>query len=209
MTYAKIIDGEVAAYPYTERDLRRDNPQTSFPRVIDMPSMDRFGVVEVQPNPAPVTTAGQIAEEVGPVLVEGQWEQGWRVRNKTGVELAEAKLAKWRIARRLRDQAIEAGVTVPGLGTFDSDDASRANINGAVTMALVAATLSQPFAIGWKLADNSVAQLDGQTMIGAGVAVGQHVAAAHAKAQALGLAIDAAGSFAELEAINIEEGWPG
>jgi hypothetical protein len=122
--------------------------------------------------------------------------------------LAVAKAAKWEQAKAERDRRIAAGCAVPGIGTFDSDDPSRSNITGAVTMALIAQAAGQPFSIGWKLADNTVATLDAAQMIGAGVVVGQYVAACHANAQALGQAIEAAGTIAALGDINIGAGWP-
>lgn len=121
--------------------------------------------------------------------------------------LDDLKAAIWERAKQLRDAAIDAGVDVIGIGRFDSDPPSRVNINGAVTMALLAQMNSQPFAMTWKLQDNSLAELDAAQMIGVGAAVGQHVAACHAHAQTLGLAIQAAADHAALAAIDIEAGW--
>lgn len=120
----------------------------------------------------------------------------------------DRKAAMWAEAKRLRDSAIDAGVPVAGIGIFDSDDQSRANISGAVTMALLAQLNAQAFSIGWKLADNTVTTLSGPQMIGAGVAVGQHVSECHEVAQGLGLAIDDAASHAALDAIDVTVGWP-
>lgn len=122
--------------------------------------------------------------------------------------LDDAKAALWSIVKTVRDQHIDGGVSVPGIGTFDSDPLSRSNINGAVTGALVAGQLGQPFEVSWKLADNSIETLDGPAMIAAGMAVMQHVAACHANSQVLGTAIMAAPDGAALDAINIGVGWP-
>lgn len=121
--------------------------------------------------------------------------------------LASRKAALAEALKRRRDAAIEAGVTVPGIGTFDSDLASRTNINGSVVMALIAQQAGQAFSMPWKLADNSMATLDAAKMIAAGLAVGRYVAAAHANAQALGAAIRTANSHSALDAINIDGGW--
>lgn len=122
--------------------------------------------------------------------------------------LDDAKAAKWTAAKVNRDARIDAGVTVPGIGTFDSDGISRNNITGAVTMALIAQGAGAPYSITWKLADNTVATLTAAQMIGVGVAVGQYVAACHARAQTLGLAIQAASTVAAVDAIDIGAGWP-
>lgn len=118
------------------------------------------------------------------------------------------KDSKWTQAKAVRDAHIDAGVTVPGIGTFDSDPASRNNITGAVTMALIAQGAGAPFTIGWKLADNSVSTLDAAEMIGVGVAMGQYVAACHANAQVIGLAIQGASDIETIDAIDLGAGWP-
>lgn len=126
------------------------------------------------------------------------------------IPFASQRESKWAGAKARRDAEIDRGVTVPGLGTFDSDEISRSNINGAVTMALIAKSAAQPFAMGWKLQDNSVVQiLDADTMIAVGVAVGNHVAACHGRAQQLGIAIQSAKDEAGLNTIDIAAGWPG
>lgn len=122
--------------------------------------------------------------------------------------LSEAKADKWDQAKTERDRRITAGCTVPGVGTFDTDEVSRGNITGAVTMALIAQGAGAPYSIGWKLADNTIATLNAAGMIGAGGAVGQYVAACHANVQGLGLAIEAASDLAAVAAIDVGAGWP-
>lgn len=174
--------------------------------------MARFAVIEngVVEN---VTVAEEaFAAEQGWTACGDDVAPGWTYDGEdfavAVIPLDDLKAGLWAEAKALRDAAIDAGVDVPGIGRFDSDPASRGNINGAVTMALVAASAGQPFAIGWKLADNTVTTLSGPQMIAVGVAVGQHVAACHAVAQALGIAIQAADDHAALAAIDIGAGWP-
>ena len=122
--------------------------------------------------------------------------------------LAEAKLAKWQRVKERRDEVIDGGAPVQGVGTFDSDMLSRINITGAVSMAQIALSQQQAFSISWTLADNTVVQLNAAQMIGVGATVGQFVAAAHANAQVLRAAIEAAADHDELSAIDIGAGWP-
>lgn len=124
------------------------------------------------------------------------------------LSLEERKVFLWDQAKRIRDQHIDGGVLVPGIGAFDSDPMSRSNINGAVTGAVVAQSLGQPFEVSWKLADNTVEVLDGAQMIAAGMGVLGHVAACHAVAQAIGQAIIAATDHETLDLIDLEAGWP-
>lgn len=122
--------------------------------------------------------------------------------------LEEAKARLWESVKAVRDRHIDAGVPVPGIGTFDSDLVSRTNISGSVTGAMIAQANSLPFSVSWKLADNSIVTLNAGQMIAAGMAVLEHVAACHAIAQVLGLAIQAAEDHAALDAIDMEAGWP-
>lgn len=124
------------------------------------------------------------------------------------IPLGEAKLAKWEHVKSKRDAVIDGGVLVDGIGTFDSNLESRVNIAGAVSMAQIALANEQLFSMSWTLADNSVVTLDGSQMIAVGVAVGQHVAAAHENAQGLRLAIEAAEDAEALAAIDTTGGWP-
>jgi hypothetical protein len=118
------------------------------------------------------------------------------------------RFAKWDQVKAQRDACIDAGTLIPGVGPFDSNLTSRINITGAVQMATIAQANGLPFEISWTLADNSVQVLDAATMIAAGVGIGQHVSACHARAQVLRSEIEAAADKAALDAIDTAEGWP-
>ena len=57
--YVKITNGAVAKYPYSTGQLRRDNPNVSFPRNIPLEIMRRYGMrpvtTEAMPNYDPLT----------------------------------------------------------------------------------------------------------------------------------------------------------
>lgn len=108
--------------------------------------------------------------------------------------------------KALRDTAKDGGVEIEGIGRIETDPDSRMNINGAVQMASI---LGAQFAIDWRLSDNSVVAIDGPGMISIGVLVGQHVAACQYRKNELDQLITAAVTPEDLEAINIEAGWPG
>ena len=59
MSYVKITNGAVAKYPYSTGQLRRDNPNVSFPRNIPLEIMRRYGMrpvtTEAMPNYDPLT----------------------------------------------------------------------------------------------------------------------------------------------------------
>lgn len=93
-------------------------------------------------------------------------------------------------------------------GIVQCDLQSRANITGAVVMAMLAAQNAQPFSIAWTMADNTSVTLDGKAMITVGMATGQYVAAAHANGQVLKGQINAATTPAAVAAVDVTVGWP-
>lgn len=59
MSYVKITNGAVARYPYSAGQLRRDNPNVSFPRNVPIEIMRRYGMrpvtAEAMPEYDPLT----------------------------------------------------------------------------------------------------------------------------------------------------------
>lgn len=51
--YVKLTNGQPDQYPYSVGQFRRDNPQTSFPKVIPDEIMRRYGVYPVTELPKP------------------------------------------------------------------------------------------------------------------------------------------------------------
>ena len=60
--YAKINGGTVVKFPYTFGDLRKDNPNVSFPKNITAGIMQKYGMVGVLEGPKPSTTAYQTVQ---------------------------------------------------------------------------------------------------------------------------------------------------
>lgn len=60
--YAKINGGTVIQFPYTFGDLRKDNPNVSFPRSITQGIMQKYGMVGVLEGPQPTPTAYQTVQ---------------------------------------------------------------------------------------------------------------------------------------------------
>lgn len=76
-----------------------------------------------------------------------------------------------------RDNKINAGIEFPtGSGQwFDSDPESQKNINGIVTLSMLAAQTNQPFSQEWITQNNTVITLDAAGVAGLGVAIATHV----------------------------------
>lgn len=113
----------------------------------------------------------------------------------------KARAEKWKQIKAARELA-ELDVFTWNGHQFDGDLNATRRINGAVTLALVAMTLGEPFTIDWTLADNSMITLSGPDMLAVGVALGQSAGGAHARAAALRTQIQSATTQAELDAIS-------
>lgn len=103
-----------------------------------------------------------------------------------------AKAVKWAEIKAIRDQLECGGFDLAGVGRFDSDEESRNKIIGASLAAKIARDAGQPYAIAWTLADNTVAQLDADTIIGAGFAMLAHLNGIHQRSRSLYAEIQAA-----------------
>jgi hypothetical protein len=94
--YALITNGTPIKYPYTIGDLRRDNPQTSFPKIINQETLSSYGVVEVQTQTTPEFNPAtqRIETSYMPVLVNGVWSITKTVVNKNQDQIAADTVSK-------------------------------------------------------------------------------------------------------------------
>lgn len=79
MTFAKIIDGTVSAYPYADWQIRADHPQTSFPADMSAVDLSGLGIVSVASVVPPSVSFGEMVVEGLPALINGMWQQTWVV----------------------------------------------------------------------------------------------------------------------------------
>ena len=81
MLYVKAIDSQIVAYPYTQTDLIRDNPSTSFPSGgISPDSMAEWNVFPVHFADQPVVDPlAQRVVELAPMYDGQSWIQQWAV----------------------------------------------------------------------------------------------------------------------------------
>jgi len=75
--YAKITNGVVEQFPYTLGNLRRDNPNTSFPKEIPSETLAAYGVVEVTITPMPAIDGRTHTQNRSVQFIDGVWTQVW------------------------------------------------------------------------------------------------------------------------------------
>jgi hypothetical protein len=81
MLYVKAIDNQIVAYPYSQTDLVRDNPSTSFPAGgISPASLAEWNVFPVHFADQPmVDPRAQRVLELAPLFDGQSWIQQWAV----------------------------------------------------------------------------------------------------------------------------------
>lgn len=96
MFYVKAIDNAIVRYPYTQTDLVRDNPSTSFPSGPMSPEqLAKWNVFSVQTSEQPnYDPTRQVISEEPPVYNGSVWIQQWAIRNLTDSEYEAAKTNK-------------------------------------------------------------------------------------------------------------------
>ena len=104
--YLKANNGQVEKYPYSIGLLRKDNPNTSFPKKPSDATLAEYGVYPVrETNP----TAGEnqkLVKSWTPELVEGEWLLNHQAVDMTAEEIAERDGVVASNVREKRDQLI-------------------------------------------------------------------------------------------------------
>jgi len=85
--YIKLNNG--VPENYTIGQLRKDNPQTSFPSQIPDSVLESHGVFKVEETEKPVVSFDKNVIEATPQLVNGVWKQVWFVSDATAEEKLE------------------------------------------------------------------------------------------------------------------------
>lgn len=106
--FAKITNGAVDKFPYSVGELRRDNPNTSFPKQISEAVMADFGMLRVSEKPAPEFDPLTHFAEWGPVPVNegGQWVLLPTVRELSAEQIADRDAAMAASIRLERDKLL-------------------------------------------------------------------------------------------------------
>jgi hypothetical protein len=106
--FVKTTNGQIDQYPYTVGDLRRENPNTSFPKNVPEATMAEYGMFpvgyEAAPEYDPLTHRLQHSSQ--PVLNDGKWVLTKTVVELTAAQIADRDTAKGKEVRSQRDKLI-------------------------------------------------------------------------------------------------------
>lgn len=106
--FVKVTNGQIDQYPYTVGDLRRDNPNTSFPKVIPDGVLADFGVFPVGYDAAPAydPMTHRLEYSSVPVLKDGKWMLTKTVVALTDEQITDRDAAKAAEVRKERDRKL-------------------------------------------------------------------------------------------------------
>lgn len=107
MLYVKIKDGNIEKYPYTEYDLRQENPNISYPNIIGYGFFIEAGAFPVQVSERPEGDHTKNISEGSPEeFLPGIWKQTWVVEDASDEEIAFRVERKWEAVRSRRNRML-------------------------------------------------------------------------------------------------------
>ena len=108
MLLIKANGSTVEQYPYSLGMLRKDNPNTSFPKQPSSEDMAAFNVYPVTEANPTVGEGQRLAKTWTPTLVSGDWVLAHEAVDLTDAEVAEATAVIAAAAREKRDGLLAA-----------------------------------------------------------------------------------------------------
>lgn len=105
--YILAPNGTAEKYPYSIGQLRKDNPQTSFPKNPSDVILASWGVFSVAMVPQPTYDPNtQNIRELTPVLVNDVWTQVWEVSEASSEEIEQRAASLAASIRSERDRLL-------------------------------------------------------------------------------------------------------
>ncbi len=108
--YAKLNNEVIEKYPYTIGDLRKDNPNVSFPAHISKEILEHFNVVPVVMTGCPEIDYTKNVSEVSPEFIQerNRWEQTWATSEATSSEIEQRLAEQWSKIREQRNSKLSS-----------------------------------------------------------------------------------------------------
>ena len=108
--HVKITNGTIDQYPYTVGQLRRDNPQTSFPKRIPDEMLEEWGVVPVvvEDRPTIDDRTQKVSQAQQPTKDGDTWILAWSVTDKSQEEIQQYDDSVAASIRHQRDNLLAA-----------------------------------------------------------------------------------------------------
>lgn len=107
--YAKIVNGQVEAFPYTVSMLRNEHPNTSFPKNVPDELLASYDIYPVRQDlnfPEVDLSTHKVVKATTPTLIGDEWVLGFSIAEKTQEEREFYAEAEDYNNRRIRDQKL-------------------------------------------------------------------------------------------------------
>lgn len=104
--YVLAPNAVIEKYPYSIGDLRRDNPQTSFPVEPTDALLVEYDMFPVTRTDIPVVDYTQAVTEADPQQINGVWVQMWTITDRTPEEIAQIETDQWSNIRSERNRKL-------------------------------------------------------------------------------------------------------
>jgi len=184
--YALITNGQVEKFPYSIGLLRKDHPNTSFPKTPTEQTLASFGVYPVREINPTVGESQKLQKTWTPEYIGGEWLLNHQAVDMTVEEIAERDAVVRNDLHAAidaeRDRRLAADFTFNGK-QFQRDATSLARIAGAATLAGLAVVHGSPAGnlrwanpardFEWIASDDTRVQMDAQTAFDFGAAAAQ------------------------------------
>jgi len=108
MLLVKATNNTVQQYPYSVGLLRKENPNTSFPKQVSASDMAAFNVYPVTEVTPTVSDTQKLVKVWTPTLVGGEWVLAHEAVDLTSDDIAEATAVLAANAREQRDKLLSA-----------------------------------------------------------------------------------------------------
>lgn len=115
----KLTNGQPSQFPYTVGQLRRDNPQTSFPKQVPDEVLAEYDVYPVQPVAKPVVDSKTHRVVQSVEQADTGWSQVWTVQ-ELAPDLAAANIRAHRdnLLRQTDWMALSDVTMTPEMATY-------------------------------------------------------------------------------------------
>lgn len=99
----------VRAYPYSVYQLKKANPEVSFPVSPGADLLAEFGVYNVVPSERPeIDEFTHTVQEINPKLIDGKWVQQFKIVPHTKEHLEDIQRASEKQVREKRDRLLSS-----------------------------------------------------------------------------------------------------
>ena len=199
------INESTLEFPVYMDQIRRET-RKSIPKGLPPPAP--YKTVSVAPQPEYDPRTHRAVQASQPALISGDWLLSWTVEELSEEEqetaFNRAKSDKLDAARQKRWEAETSGITVNGMG-IRTDSGSQSRITG-----MAAGVIDYPDGpdIDFEYLPNEWITLTRPQALAIAQAVFSHVQECFSHHKTLSQAIFAAENYAELDAVDIDSGWP-